>query len=68
MIGPEEIERYRRMTPEDKIREFVDLMDVAFAVLADLPPDERRRRWEAIEREEEESARTLARRLAQASP
>ncbi len=68
MIGPEEIERYRRMTAEDKIREFVDLMDVAFALLADLPPEERRRRWEAIEREEEENARTLARRLAQSAP
>ena len=68
MTGPEEIERYRRMTAEDKLREFSELMDVAFAVLLDLPPDERKRRWEAIEREEEEGARTLARRLSQTGP
>jgi hypothetical protein len=40
-------------------------MDVAFSVLMELSPDERKRRWMAMEREEEESARTLARRFAQ---
>ncbi len=68
MIGPKEIERYQRMTPEEKLREFADLMDVALAVLADLPPEERKRRWEAMDREEEEAAHALARRLAQAAP
>ena len=65
MIGPDEIKRYQGMTPDQKLREFSELMDVAFSVLMELSPDERKRRWMAMEREEEESARTLARRFAQ---
>lgn len=68
MIGTKEIERYQRMTLEERLREFVDLMDVAFEVLNDLPAEERRRRWEAWEREDQESAQALTERLARQAP
>ena len=66
MIGEKEIQRYREMSLEDKLHEFELLMDVAFTLLMDLPPDERRRRWEIWMRSDEESAATLAKRLMEA--
>jgi hypothetical protein len=44
MLGPEEIERYRRMSVADRIRETVELMELAEAALDALPPEERARR------------------------
>lgn len=67
MIGEKELARYRSnrsMSPDEKLRETEQLLEGAFAVLDSLPPDERRRRWELWMKEDEESARELAARLA----
>ncbi len=64
MIGEKELERYRTMPLEDKLREFDFLMDASFEFLATLPPEERRRRWEVWSKESEDSARVLAEKLA----
>lgn len=68
MIDEKDLQRYRAMSFEDKAREFTYLMEVSFALLADLPPDERRRRWRLWAEEDEESARALAEKLARLSP
>jgi hypothetical protein len=49
MQGPEEIERYRRMTVAERLRETLELMEIAEAVFDALPPDERARRFRIIE-------------------
>jgi hypothetical protein len=64
MIGEKELQRYRRMSLDDRLREFDLLMDVSFEFLASLPPGERRRRWEVWSKEDEESAGTMAEKLA----
>lgn len=43
MLGPDEIERYRRMTVAERLRETIELTEAAEAALAALPPEERDR-------------------------
>ena len=68
MIGKEEIERYRKMTIEEKLREFDNLMDAAFEFLMTLPPEELKRRLEIWERQDEEGAEALDRGLKNLRP
>ncbi len=65
MIGTKELQRYREMSVEEKLREFNHLMDAAFEFLSSLPPEERRRRWEIWAKCDEQSETEFAQRLAQ---
>ncbi|MBI4586931.1 MAG: hypothetical protein HY717_23205 [Planctomycetes bacterium] len=66
MIGEKEVQRYRDMSLEEKLREFDSLMEAAFAVLNELPQEERQRRWEIWMRSDEEAAEALAKSLSKA--
>lgn len=66
MLGPHELERYRRMTVAERLRETLLLMEADEAFLASLPQDERERRLRLLEAEQEESNRALLRGLARA--
>jgi hypothetical protein len=64
MLRPADIERYRRMTPAERLRETFELCAFADAALDALPPDERDRRLAILRRQHAESNAVLARRLA----
>lgn len=66
MLGPTELERYRRMTVAERLRETLLLIEADEAFLASLPPAERERRLHLLEAEQEESNRALLRGLARA--
>jgi len=50
MLHAEDLERFRRMTPEARLKSFFYLCDMAWSFLERLPPDERRRRIELSRR------------------
>lgn len=51
MLHPEDIEAFRRMTPEEKLEEWRALVRFSWKFM-DLPDEETaRRKWEAWERE-----------------
>ena len=64
MLDPKDIERYRRMTPAERLRETIALMEFDEALLASLPPEERDRRLRLIEAEQIASNEALLRALA----
>jgi hypothetical protein len=64
MLGPQEVERYRRMTVAERLRETILLMEADEALLAALPPTERIRRLQLLEEDQERSNRALLRALA----
>ncbi len=64
MLGPTELERYRRMTVAERLRETLLLMEADEAFLASLPQAERERRLHLLEAEQEQSNRALLRGLA----
>jgi len=66
MLGSTDIERYRRMTVAERLRETLLLMEADEAFLASLPKEERERRLRLLEAEQEESNRALLRGLAKA--
>jgi len=47
MLDEKQIERYRNMTQADRWREVEALMDFAWSMLKDLPPEEVQRRLDA---------------------
>jgi hypothetical protein len=51
VLSPEKLEEYRRMTPEERWRDFVHLMDAAWASLDSLPVAERNRRLDLLQRQ-----------------
>lgn len=59
MIGPEEIARYKAMSPEDRFELFRRLMNFAWQSMLELPEEERRRRLDWVEREHEAASRRL---------
>jgi hypothetical protein len=60
MLGPEQIERYRRMSPAERLKETEELMTLAWRMLLELPAEERERRLRIIrEAHEEEHALIL---------
>ncbi len=54
MLDEKDLERYRRMTPEERFEVFRKLMDFAWQSMLELPQDERSRRLEWIDREHAE--------------
>ncbi len=64
MLSPADIERYRRMTIGERLRETFELCAFADAALEALPPEERDRRLAILRRQHAESNDELARRLA----
>ncbi len=64
MMGPEEIERYRRMTVAERLRETIELMRAAEAALDALPPGERARRLRIIEAQKHSDDRAAWQRAA----
>jgi uncharacterized protein YdeI (YjbR/CyaY-like superfamily) len=64
MLGPEEIDRYRRMTVAERLRETIELMQAAEAALDALPPEERERRLRIIESQKHSDDRAAWRRAA----
>jgi hypothetical protein len=67
VLSSRDVERYRRMTPAERLRETFELCAFAERSLAALPPEERARRLALIEREHRESNAELLRGLARAS-
>jgi hypothetical protein len=59
MIGPRKMEWYRRATPAEKFREYLELLGEVEKIMACLSPHERRRRWEAYRRDHEKGNRAL---------
>lgn len=64
MHGPEEIERYRRMSVAERLRETIELMWAAERALEALPLAERERRLRIIEAQKHSDDRTAWRRAA----
>jgi hypothetical protein len=64
MLGPEEIERYRRMTVAQRLEELIELMLADEAAMAALPPEERDRRFRIIEAQKASDDRAAWRRAA----
>ena len=64
MLSRENIERYRRMSMEERFEETRELIRFAEEALALLPPEERRRRLAIISQQHRESNEALARGLA----
>lgn len=67
MLTSRDLERYRRMTPAERLRETFELCAVAERALAALPPAERARRLALIEADHRASNTELLRGLAQAT-
>ncbi len=63
MLSKERIERYRRMTPEERWREVEELMTIAWHSLLELPEEERERRLAIIRAEHEASDEILLEQL-----
>lgn len=55
MIGPEQVERYRRMSQPERWREVEALMTFAWRALKQLPPEELTRRLKEDERRHDEA-------------
>jgi hypothetical protein len=51
MLREEDIERFRRMTPDERARIGVDLTDLAWRFLMTLPTEEAQRRLDLSRRE-----------------
>ena len=66
MLSNRDIERYRRMTPAERLKETFELCGVAERALAALPAADRARRLAIVEAEHRASNAELLRRLAQA--
>ena len=64
MLDPQDIERYRRMSVAERLRETIALMEFDEAMLAALPAKERDRRLALIEAEQVASNEALLRALA----
>jgi hypothetical protein len=56
----EQIEAYRRMTPQERWRVTAELMEFAWRSLLALPPEERERRLEAARRQHRLSNEAIA--------
>lgn len=59
MIGPEELARYKAMSPEERFEIFRRLMNFAWQSMLELPEEERRRRLAWLEKEHETSSERL---------
>lgn len=64
MQGPEEIERFRRMTVAERLQEMIELMWDAEAALDALAPEEKSRRLRIIEAQKHSDDRAAWRRAA----
>jgi hypothetical protein len=67
VLSARDLERYRRMTPAERLRETFELCAVADRALEALAPAERERRLAIVEEQHRASNAELLRRLAQAS-
>ncbi len=63
MTSREQIEAFRRMSPAERWKLQVELMDAAWTALQRLPPDEFRRRMEYLRRSHEEGNRRIEERF-----
>jgi hypothetical protein len=63
VLSQERIERYRRMTPEERWQEVEELMTLAWLSLLELPQEERERRLAVIREEHEHSDAILIEHL-----
>jgi hypothetical protein len=48
MLHPKDIERFRRMSPEERVRIGLDLADLGWQFLLTLTPEERQRRMDLV--------------------
>ena len=64
VLSSRDIERYRRMTPAERLKETFELCAVAERALAALPKAERARRLAIVEEEHRASNAELLRGLA----
>ena len=58
-----QLEAFRKMTPGERWKLQVELMDAAWAEMEKLPPDELRRRLEYLRRSHEEGNRRISERF-----
>lgn len=64
MISPEQLERYRRMSPLERLAVWRDLTNAAFRLWEEtLSPGERARRWAIWRREHDLSDQAMLRAL-----
>ena len=59
MLSQEQLERYRRMSPEERLRVSLELTASGLRVLDGLPSEEGRRRWGILLDQHAESSRRL---------
>jgi hypothetical protein len=51
VIHSEDLERFRKMTPEERVRLGQDLANLGWEFLLRLPPEERQRRMDLVKRQ-----------------
>ena len=59
MMGAEQLDLYRRLTPSERWQMLAQLMDAAWSDLQRLPPQEQVHRWEYLRRSHEEGNQRL---------
>jgi hypothetical protein len=64
MLSEEQLERYRRMTIEERWRITEELMDLTWQALLELPYEDRERRLQLAREEHELSSKALLEALA----
>lgn len=64
MLSPETLERYRRMTPGQRLRLAMELSDAAYRDLLKGPPEVVRRRFELLHLQNEARTRSILEGLA----
>lgn len=67
MLSQEQLERYRRMTPGERLRVSMEMTRWNLAFLDTLPPEEARRRWKIILQQHREGNQRLAEALSRLS-
>jgi hypothetical protein len=67
MLDEQRLERYRRMTPDERWSEVEELMTLAWRSLLELPEEERQRRLDLIREEHELSDAIILAHLRQFS-
>jgi hypothetical protein len=67
MLDEQRLERYRRMTPEERLREVEELMTFAWRSLLELSDEERQRRLDLVREEHELSDAIILAHLRQYS-
>ena len=60
MHPPDEIERYRAMSPEERYQIFLELAAYAWHCLETDEPERAAKKWELIRRQHDESSRRLS--------